>query len=233
MKGGWIVQLFSNWLRTHPEVRSSFPPPGQYHFRFKVHGRSAFKSHQNRTAQAPTSDGSFGGWVWIDLAPAQNLCFSATGWKPIRWGVGATELNIQGLWPRLCPRLQWWHCCEGRKQTNLNVSQVDRKGWKACILRRDWSFFPMFLWLFDLFHVFLLFLNVLNDFGWEPVKTCGHLHSSAIASTADSHPTARCSACCLELWLGHFGSTLCISWVLDDLLLRSWHVMKVFIHLYM
>jgi len=38
-------------------VRSSFPPPGHYHFRFK----------------APTSDGSFGGWVWIDLASDQDF----------------------------------------------------------------------------------------------------------------------------------------------------------------
>eukprot|EP00913_Durusdinium_trenchii_P034139 g31952.t1 len=37
-------------------VRSTFPPPGHYHFRFK----------------APTSDGSFGGWVWIDLASDQD-----------------------------------------------------------------------------------------------------------------------------------------------------------------
>lgn len=33
-------------------IRSKFPMPGQYHFRFK----------------APTSDGSFGGYVWVDLA---------------------------------------------------------------------------------------------------------------------------------------------------------------------
>ncbi|CAE7340811.1 RPS27B [Symbiodinium pilosum] len=38
-------------------VRASFPLPGNYHLRFK----------------APTSDGSFGGWVWIDLASDQDL----------------------------------------------------------------------------------------------------------------------------------------------------------------
>eukprot|EP00933_Yihiella_yeosuensis_P052080 TRINITY_DN5006_c1_g1_i1.p1 TRINITY_DN5006_c1_g1~~TRINITY_DN5006_c1_g1_i1.p1 ORF type:complete len:364 (+),score=96.90 TRINITY_DN5006_c1_g1_i1:107-1198(+) len=38
-------------------VRASFPLPGRYHFRFK----------------APTSDGSFGGFVWIDLATDLDL----------------------------------------------------------------------------------------------------------------------------------------------------------------
>lgn len=33
-------------------IRSNFPMPGQFHFRFK----------------APTGDGSFGGFVWVDLA---------------------------------------------------------------------------------------------------------------------------------------------------------------------
>mmetsp|Transcript_17350 Transcript_17350/g.52310 ORF Transcript_17350/g.52310 Transcript_17350/m.52310 type:complete len:392 (+) Transcript_17350:91-1266(+) len=33
-------------------IRKKFPMPGQFHFRFKT----------------PTSDGSFGGWVWVDLA---------------------------------------------------------------------------------------------------------------------------------------------------------------------
>ncbi|CAE7218773.1 GAK [Symbiodinium natans] len=38
-------------------VRASFPLPGNYHLRFK----------------APTADGSFGGWVWVDLASDQDL----------------------------------------------------------------------------------------------------------------------------------------------------------------
>eukprot|EP00931_Biecheleriopsis_adriatica_P060157 TRINITY_DN36113_c0_g1_i1.p1 TRINITY_DN36113_c0_g1~~TRINITY_DN36113_c0_g1_i1.p1 ORF type:complete len:356 (+),score=85.76 TRINITY_DN36113_c0_g1_i1:47-1069(+) len=53
----FILQLGGAVSVTAAMVRSSFPPPGRYHFRFK----------------APTSDGSFGGWVWIDLASEDDF----------------------------------------------------------------------------------------------------------------------------------------------------------------
>jgi len=55
-------------------VRASFPPPGNYHFRFK----------------APTSDGSFGGWVWIDLASDNDFVPVFNG------GIGVKALKLPG-----------------------------------------------------------------------------------------------------------------------------------------
>lgn len=53
-------------------VRTQFPPQGNFHFRFK----------------APTSDGSFGGWVWVDLASDSDFVPVYNG------GVGVKALRL-------------------------------------------------------------------------------------------------------------------------------------------